>query len=71
MVERVNGLIKSATVGKFSYGSVKEMTQELEKYMYYYNTTRRHGSLQRELGVKTPVEAVKRWANLNENIFFG
>ena len=45
------------------------MTQELEKYMYYYNTTRRHGSLQRELGVKTPVEAVKRWVNLNENIF--
>lgn len=70
MVERVNGIIKSATIAKVDYQSQKEMKTELTKYLIYYNTMRRHGSLRRELGVKTPLQALEKWYKINPNIFY-
>lgn len=69
MVERVNGIIKSTTILKHDYSNLEEMKQELNKYLVYYNTIRRHGGLVKELKVKTPLEAVYMWQKLNNSCF--
>ena len=70
MVERVNGTIKSNTILKEQYGTKEEMNSHLMKYLAFYLLYRRHGSLKRELGVKTPYEAVEKWYELNPEIFY-
>lgn len=69
MVERVNRVIKSATILKNEYKNRTEMEQELGKFMVYYNTQRRHGGLFRELKVKTPLQAVEKWYRIKPDIF--
>jgi len=58
MVERVNGTIKNKTILKYKYESSTEMHCDLYKFLHLYNVFRRHGSLRRELDVKTPLKAV-------------
>jgi len=58
MVERVNGTIKNNTILKYKYENSTEMNSELYKFLYLYNVFRRHGSLRKELDVKTPLKAV-------------
>jgi transposase-like protein len=69
MVERVNGTIKNNTILKYKYENAKEMESELLKFLYLYNVFRRHGSLRRELNVKTPLDAVFKWFELKPEIF--
>lgn len=69
MVERANGLIKESTVKVNSYKSLQEMIKDLDKFLLYYLFIRRHGSLKKELGVRTPYEALKTWYNLEPNLF--
>lgn len=69
MVERVNGTIKNNTILKKSYGNKIEMENDLIAFMCYYNLFRRHGSLRRELNVKTPIQAVYKWFQLDPEIF--
>lgn len=69
MVERVNGIIKQATILRYQFDNMESMNRELDKFLIYYNTMRRHGGLVKELGVKVPIEAVRKWANINPNIF--
>lgn len=69
MVERVNGIIKNNTILKHSYDSKTEMYCDLYKFLYIYNIYRRHGSLRRELGVKTPLDAVYKWYEMKPDIF--
>ena len=38
------------------------------RFLVYYNLYRRHGSLRRELRVKTPFDAVEKWFELDEKI---
>ena len=38
-------------------------------YVSHYNLYRRHGSLRRELKVKTPFNAVEKWHKLDPEIF--
>ena len=45
------------------------MTTHLMKFIVYYLLYRRHGSLKRELGVKTPFEAVEKWYELKPELF--
>lgn len=39
------------------------------RFLIHYNLYRRHGSLRRELKVKTPFNAVEKWYELDEKIF--
>lgn len=45
------------------------METSLLKFLVYYILYRRHGSLKRELGVRTPFEAVEKWHKLKPKIF--
>ncbi|MCO6461453.1 MAG: transposase [Saprospiraceae bacterium] len=69
MVERVNGTIKKNTILKKVYSSVEEMNTDLEKFLSFYNLYRRHGSLRKELNVKTPFQAIEKWFSLKPELF--
>lgn len=69
MVERVNGTIKNGTILKQQYGSATEMKADMMRFLLFYILYRRHGSLKRELGVKTPFQAVETWYELKPEIF--
>ena len=38
--------------------------------MLYYILYRRHGSLRKELNVKTPFDAIEKWFEIKPEIFF-
>jgi len=69
MVERANGTIKTNTILKTQYRSNIEMKKDLSKFLSFYNLFRRHGSLRKELKVKTPFQAVEKWYRLKPEIF--
>jgi transposase InsO family protein len=69
MVERVNGTIKNNTILKTKYKSQHEMKLDLMKFLKFYNIYRRHGSLRKELKVKTPINAIEKWYKLKPEIF--
>jgi len=69
MVERVNGTIKNATIKAEDYNNIEEVKVELNKFLIYYNFNRRHGSLRKELKVRTPFEAVQSWFRTKPEIF--
>lgn len=69
MVERVNGTIKANTILKNQYENNLEMNQDLANFLKFYNLFRRHGSLRRELNVKTPMQAIEKWYELKPEIF--
>ncbi len=69
MVERANGLIKDRTIKASTYTKLEEMLLDLNHFLLYYLFHRRHGSLQQELKVKTPFEALQYWYNLDPDLF--
>lgn len=69
MVEKANDIIKNGTIKKTHYNSLTEMNADLMSFLVHYNLYRRHGSLRRELKVKTPFDAVEKWFELDEKIF--
>ena len=69
MVEKANDIIKNKTIKITKYSSLEEMNVDLMKFLVHYNLNRRHGSLRRELKVKTPYNAVEKWFELDPNIF--
>ena len=69
MVERVNGTIKTSTIKATEYKNIDELALDLNKLLIYYNTCRLHGSLKRELHVRTPCDDVKKWFELEPEIF--
>lgn len=69
MVERVNGTIKTNTILKNQYNDAKEMNQDLAKFISFYNLYRRHGSVRKELNVKTPFQAIEKWYELKPELF--
>jgi len=69
MVEKANDIIKKGTIKKTKYLSLEEMSDDLNNFLVHYNLYRRHGSLRRELKVKTPFNAVEKWFELDEKIF--
>lgn len=64
MVERVNLTIKSATIHRQSYFSHGELSASLDDFLLHYNLHRRHGSLVRELKVRTPIDACIKWLEI-------
>jgi len=69
MVEKVNDIIKEKTIKRNRYNSLQEMNDDLINFLIHYNLYRRHGSLRRELKVKTPINAVEKWHELDPEIF--
>jgi len=69
MVERANGTIKNSTVKATEYKNIEELKEDLNKFLIYYNTNRKHGGLKKELKVRTPCEAVKSWFDVEPEIF--
>jgi hypothetical protein len=69
MVEKANDIIKRGTIKRTHYDSVEQMSDDLTKFLIHYNLYRRHGSLRRELKVKTPFNAVEKWDELDPKIF--
>jgi len=69
MVEKANDIIKKKTIKLKKYSSLKEMDEDLTIFLIHYNLYRRHGSLRRELKVKTPFDAVVKWYELDEKIY--
>jgi transposase InsO family protein len=69
MVERVNGTIKNNTILKKEYVNKDNMVKDLMDFLCNYNLYRRHGSLRRELKVKTPIQALNKWYEINPEIF--
>lgn len=43
--------------------------QKISETIVFYTLYRRHGSLKKELGAKTPLEAVEKWHDLNPALF--
>ncbi len=69
MVERANGTIKNSTIKATKYKNIEELKEDLNKFLIYYNTNRKHGGLKKELKVRTPCEAVKSWFDVEPEIF--
>ena len=69
MVERVNGTIKNNTILKTEYKDKSQMNDDLIQFLIYYNLYRRHGSIRKELNVKTPFQAIEKWFVLKPEIF--
>jgi transposase-like protein len=69
MVEKANDIIKKGTIKRTQYSSLEEMNQDLMGFLVHYNLYRRHGSLRKELNVKTPFNAVEKWHELDPEIF--
>lgn len=69
MVEKANDIIKNSTIKRTQYDSSEQMQDDLMQFLVHYNLYRRHGSLRRELKVKTPFNAVEKWYELDKKIF--
>jgi len=62
MVERVNRKIKEATIFQFQYQNDEELNLHLGAFLEAYNTQKRHSGLVKEIGVRTPIDAIKKFA---------
>ena len=69
MVERVNGTIKNNTILLSTYQNMEQMNIDLIRFLVFYNLSRRHGALRKELHVKTPFDAILKWYVLKPEIF--
>jgi transposase InsO family protein len=69
MVERANGTIKNNTILRDTFENRSGMENGLIAFLCAYNRYRRHGSLRKELNVKTPIQAVRKWYELKPEIF--
>jgi transposase-like protein len=69
MVERVNGTIKNNTILKIKYQNKVEMETDMINFLCFYNLYRRHGSLRKELNVKTPFHAIEKWFQIEPKLF--
>jgi hypothetical protein len=69
MVERVNRTIKSSTILASDYKNAHEMGKDLVRFLVFYNLYRRHGSLRKELRVKTPFDALTKWFAMEPHRF--
>lgn len=69
MVEKANDTIKKATIKAREYHNKQEMNEDLSNFLVYYNLYRRHGSLRKEINVKTPMDAIEKWFNIKPEIF--
>ncbi len=61
---QTNGMvesIKNATIKTEDYDNIEDVKKDLNKVLMFYNFNKRHGSLRKELKVRTPFDAVQSW----------
>jgi len=56
--------LKKLPYGQADYKNI----EDLNKFLIYYNTNRKHGGLKKELKVRTPYEAIKSWFDVEPQI---
>ncbi len=69
MVEKANDIIKTGTIKRNEYTDSEMMRIDLNRFLIHYNLYRRHGSLRKELNVKTPFDATEKWYEIKPEIF--
>lgn len=69
MVEKANDIIKSNTIEENRYSGREEMEKDLDRFLLYYHTERRHGGLVKEKKGRTPLDALRYWYELDSNKF--
>ena len=69
MVEKANDTIKQGTVKRNDYDNKEQMNKDLMCFLVHYNIYRRHGSIRKELNVKTPFDAIEKWYKIKPKIF--
>ena len=69
MVERVNDTIKKGTIKRTEYDNNEQMNKDLMNFLVHYILYRRHGSLRKEINVKTPFDAIEKWYQIKPEIF--
>lgn len=69
MVEKANDIIKTGTIKRNEYQDNNQMNNDLMSFLVHYNLYRRHGSLRKELNVKTPFDAIEKWYKIKPEIF--
>ena len=69
MVEKANDIIKNGTIKKTEYENIDQMNDGVIAFLIFYNLHRRHGSLRKELKVKTPLNAIEKWFEIKPEIF--
>lgn len=69
MVERVNHTIKQATYKITKFNNTQEMEASLIQFLIFYNINRRHSSLQKEIKIRTPFDALELWYKTNPELF--
>lgn len=60
MVERVNRTIESECIKKEQFNTIEELKQALDSYKKFYNNSRYHSALYKEMRVRTPKKAVEK-----------
>ncbi|VAW48357.1 hypothetical protein MNBD_GAMMA03-1819 [hydrothermal vent metagenome] len=63
MVERVNDTIKNKTIKVNTYQNLEEMKKDLNQFLVFYNSNRRHGGLVKKLKVRTPYNTIMHSKN--------
>lgn len=69
MVERLNKTIKDNTIKINTYDNLVQMKENLDQFLKKYNTFKRHSGLRKELNVKTPLNAIYKWYELEPELF--
>ena len=69
MVEKANDIIKQKTIKRNDYANKVQMNNDLMNFLVFYNLYRRHGSIRKELKVKTPFDAIEKWYKIKPKIF--
>jgi hypothetical protein len=70
MVEKANDTIKQGTIKRNEYADKEQMNKDLMGFLVHYNLYRRHGSIRKELNVKTPFDAIEKWYKIKPEILF-
>lgn len=69
IVKRLNEIIKTNTILKNHFADTLKKKLVLSRFKSFYNQQRRHGSLRKDLKAKMPCWAIKKWQELNPEIF--
>ena len=69
MAERVIRTIKEKTIYKNNYGSVDELAAGIADFTVFYNLERKHYGIVKELGLRTPFDAILFWFEKKPELF--
>lgn len=67
MVEKANDTIKSNSLKITKYASKDEMLKDLDRFLLFYHTDRRHSGLVKEQKGRTPIDALRYWYDLDSS----